>query len=494
MGDKKWIDGNVVNISKDELDVLQERGYNEDILPKPLNKRTMNRINYFTLWMGSIHNIPNYAAVGGFLFLGLSPINVIFALILSGVAVALVMIFNGMAGSKYGIPFSMQLRLTYGTMGSKLPGFLRGCVAAIAWFGLQNYSASLALKILLGKIWPGFLNVYPNFNFFGLDFAEFIAFTLFWLVNLAIGIGGGTVLNRFTAILNPLIYIIFIGMAIWSVRVSGGLGTILAFSPASSDVHPSLAVYLMIIASVLSVWAGPAASVSDFTQEAKSTKEQVIGQSLSLVIGYIIFAFSSVLILIGGSIHYKTNEWNILNIVDKWDNYPAIILAMLVLLMTTISTNATGNIVPAAYQLAALFPNKVNYKKGVLIAGVLSYIIMPWKLMQSAHGIMAFLNFIGALLGPVIGVMLAQYFVIKRQTIDINQLYMDKKVKDSRNSYIGINKSAYLATILGLVLSFLGNVVPVLKSLSSFSFLIGSFSSFLIYIILKMVRRKKDEI
>lgn len=481
-------------VSNEEVERYKARGYNEDMLPKTKERRNMSEKNYFTLWMGSVHNIPNYTAVGGFLFLGLSPINVIFALILSAIVVAAFMVLNGVAGSKYGIPFAMHLRSTYGDLGAKLPGFLRGCVAAIAWFGLQNYTGSLALLILIGKLWPDFLTLGGSFHFFGLSLPGLIAFTLFWAVNVLIGLGGGGALNKFTAILNPLIYLVFGGMAIWAVNVGGGIGNILAFTPTGSQVQHNapLFVYLMIITSVLAVWAAPGASVSDFTQNAKSTRDQALGQTASFLVGYIIFAFSSVAILIGGSIHYGVQEWNVLEIVEKWDSLPAICLAMLVFLLTTISTNATGNIIPAGYQLAALFPKKINYKKGVIIASVISYLIMPWKLMENASSIFAFLNIIGAVLGPVAGVMLAHFYLIKKQKIDLDALYMDTTADNKQNPYKGINKEAYFATIIALLISISGQFIPALKMISNLSWLVGFGLAFVIYWALKKVKTSKN--
>lgn len=478
-------------IDEKQLKKFKQRGYNEDVLPKTADKRNMSAKNYFTLWMGSVHNIPNYTAVGGFLFLGLSPLNVMLAIIISALAVAAFMVYNGKAGSRYGIPFAMQLRSTYGDIGAKLPGFLRGGVAAIAWFGLQNYTGSLALLILIGSFWPEFLTLGGDFSFFGINLPGLIAFTIFWAINVLIGFGGGGTLNKFTAILNPLIYIVFGGMAIWAINVAGGIGNILSYVPTGEVVqhNPPILVYLMIINSVLAVWAAPGSSVSDFTQSATSTRAQTIGQTASLLVAYVIFAFSSVAILIGGSIHYNVQEWNVLNIVDKWDSLPAATLAVVVLLMTTISTNATGNIIPAAYQLSALFPKKVNYKKGVLIAGIISYLIMPWKLMENSDSIFAFLNIIGAVLGPVAGVMLADYYVVKKQKIDLDALYMDKTADKTTNSYRGVNKEAYIATIVALLVSLSGQLIPSLQLISSLSWLIGAGLAFVIYTILKRVEK-----
>ncbi|ALS01389.1 allantoin permease [Enterococcus silesiacus] len=479
-------------ITEDELQRYRERGYNEDLLPKPLSKRMMGKMNYFTLWMGSVHNIPNYTAVGGFLFLGLSPINIMLALVISAMVVALFMTFNGRAGSKYGIPFAIHLRSTYGDIGAKLPGFLRGCVAAIAWFGLQNYTGSLALLILIGKIWPGFLTLGGDTMILGISVPGLIAFTIFWAVNMLIGFGGGKILNKFTAILSPMIYIVFGGMAIWAIGAAGGLGPILSYdvTGAAHNISPVF-VYLLIINSVLAVWAAPGASVSDFTQNAKSTKDQTIGQTASFLVGYGIFAFSSVVILIGGSIRYGIQEWNILNIVDRWDNSFAIIVAMLVFLLTTVSTNATGNIIPAAYQLCALFPKKIDYKKGVLLASVISFLIMPWKLMENAASIFIFLNTIGAVLGPVAGTMIANYYFVQRQKIDLNQLYLETNTDNNHNIYKGLNKPAYAATIAALVICLSGNFIPALKVISDISWIAGFASAFVLYLVLRKVFDKK---
>jgi len=473
-------------ITEEETKKFTERGYNEDMIPKSDKQRNMSMKNYFTLWMGSVHNIPNYTAVGGFLFLGISPVNVMLAIVVSSVVVSTFMIFNGRAGSKYGIPFAMQLRSAYGNLGAKLPGFLRGCVAAIAWFGLQTYTGSLALLVIMGKIWPGFLDIGGTFDFFGISAPGLIAFAIFWVLNVLIGFGGGDILNKFTGILSPLIYVVIIAMMIWAINAAGGLGPILSYdiSAASESVHPVLA-YFMIANSILGVWAAPGSSVSDFTQRAKSTKDQMIGQTLSLVTSYILFAFSSVIILIGGSISFGIEEWNIVNIINRWDNLPAVIIATGVFLMTTISTNATGNIIPAAYQLTALFPKKINYRRGVIIASVISFIIMPWKLMENSDSIFIFLNFIGAVLGPLAGVMITDFFIVHKQRIDLNQLYMETKGKGDKSQYRGVNKAAYIATILGLLISFSGQFIPSISVISDISWLVGFVAAGVIYLLLK---------
>ena len=471
-------------VSDQEVERFRERGYNDDMLPKTPAKRNMSVKNYFTLWMGSVHNIPNYAAVGGFLFLGLSPLNVMFALVISAILVAAFMILNGEAGSKYGIPFAMHLRSTYGNLGAKLPGFLRGCIAAIAWFGLQTYTGSLALTIILGKLFPGFLEIGGGAEFLGIGIPAFISFTIFWVLNVAIGLGGGGILNKFTAVLSPLIYVVVIGMSVWAVNAAGGMGNILAYSAGETASVNPLYIFFMIFNSVIAVWAAPGASVSDFTQNATSTATQRKGQALSLIVAYVIFAFSSVVILIGASIRYGSPFWDITTVIDEWDSVPAVIGATAVFLLSTISTNATGNIIPAGYQLAALFPKKLTYRGGVVIASVISFAIMPWNLMKNSDSIYTFLNTIGAVLGPVAGVMIAHYYFVAKRTIDLDALYMAEG-SDKSNPYQGLNVPAYIATIAALVISLSGSFIPALKFISDFSWFVGFFCAMFIYLVIR---------
>ena len=464
-------------------DLYKSRGYSDDLLPKLESQRNWKTFNYFTLWMGSVHNVPNYVMVGGFFILGLSTFSIMMAIILSAFIIALVMVFNGAAGSKYGVPFAMILRASYGVRGALLPGLLRGGIAAIMWFGLQCYAGSLAFLILLGKLWPEFLTLGGDFKLLGLSLPGMIAFLVFWLINVAIGFGGGKVLNKFTAILNPCIYIVFGGMAIWAISLVG-IVPILDYLPAGvAKAEHTGFLFLVVINAVVAVWAAPAVSASDFTQNARSFREQAVGQTLGLVVAYLLFAVAGVCIIAGASIHYGMDTWNVLDIVQKWDSLFASFFAVLVILMTTISTNATGNIIPAGYQIAAIAPTKLTYKNGVLIASIISLLICPWKLMENQDSIYLFLDIIGGMLGPVIGVMMAHYFIVMRGQINLDELYTapgDYKYFDN-----GFNVTAFLVTIVAVILSLGGKFIPLLEPFSRVSWFVGVIVAFAAYALLK---------
>ena len=471
------------DIEDNKREVYRSRGYPEDLLPKTKDKKNWRAFNYFTLWMGSVHNVPNYVAVGGFFILGLSTVSIMAAIILSALIIAFVMVMNGAAGSKYGIPFAMILRASYGVRGALLPGILRGCVAAIMWFGLQCYAGSLAFLILIGKLWPEFLTLGGDFNILGLSLPGLIAFIIFWAVNVAIGLGGGSILNKFTAVLNPCIYIVFGGMAIWAISLAG-FDNIISYVPANVVMaEHSGFMFLVVINAVVAVWAAPAVSASDFTQNASSFRQQAFGQTAGLVVAYILFAVASVCILAGASIHYGVDTWNVLDIVQKWDSLFASVFAVLVILMTTISTNATGNIIPAGYQIAAIAPKKLTYKNGVIIASLISLIICPWKLMENQESIYLFLDVIGGILGPVIGVMMAHYFVIMRRDIDLDTLYTE----DGNYKYYdnGFNTTAFVVTLISVILSLGGKFIPLLEPLSRISWFVGVITAFVLYVLIK---------
>lgn len=479
------------NLTKEELNKYRARGYSEVLLPKTTEKRNSSVRDYFTLWMGNLHNIPNYASVGGFLVLGLAPINVMLALVLGAILVGILFAYQGKFGSKYGLPFSMHLRSVYGERGAKLPGTLRGILAAIGWFGLQTYVGSQALLILVAEIWPGILEIGGDTMILGISIPGLIMFIIFWLLNVVLGMGETDFLNKFNTILTVLIYVLFIAMAVWGIRVGGGINNILNYAAEGSASTPTFLGFILVINAVLGFWSAPVASVSDNTQNATSTNAQMKGQIIGVVVGYLVFAVTSMSILIGSTIHYGMEQWDVLEIINQWDSFPAILFATLVLLLITINSNVVANLNPSGFQLAALFPGKINKKTGVIIAGVVGALIMPWRLMENPDSIYGFLNAVGAALGPVVGVMLYHYYVIDKQQVDIDLLLFDLNVKPSTTRYRGTNINAIVATIIGAVVALIGNFIPALSLLSQLSWFSGFLSALLSYGLLMKIRSEK---
>ncbi|WNS76910.1 NCS1 family nucleobase:cation symporter [Bacillus sp. DTU_2020_1000418_1_SI_GHA_SEK_038] len=460
---------------------VKAAGYSEDVLPTKEEERNWSFGNFSTVWMGSVHNIPNYIAIGGLFALGMSVGQVFAAIMVASIIIAAMLVLNGHAGSKYGLPFAMLLRLSYGTKGSMIPGILRGVIAAIMWFGFQTYAGSQALSILIGKLWPAYLTLGGDWSLLGLTLPGLLSFLIFWLFNVALIFGGMGFLGKFTNILSPLVYIVFGGMAIWAINLAGGIGPILAYTGSGVTGNKTI-IFIAAVTAVIAAWAAPIVNVSDFTRMAKSTKDQALGQTIGLVVTYLLFAVASIAIIVGSEIAFGTPIWNVLDVVARFDGTFAIAISVLTLCLTTLSVNVTGNIVPAGYQLASLFPKKITFKSGAIIAAIIGILVMPWKLMENATSIFTFLNIIGGILAPVTGVMLAQYFVISKSEIDLNELYAKKGKYNYKN---GFNVNAIITTIIAGVICLIGNFVPVLKPLYDMSWFVGIISAFIIYTLLE---------
>lgn len=470
-------------VNREELESL---GYSEDILPTRSEDRNWNIGNFTTLWMGTVHNIPNYIVIGGLFALGLSVGQVFAAIVAASIFLALTMVLNGHAGSKYGLPFAMLLRSSYGTKGAMIPGVLRGVIAAIMWFGFQTYAGSQALSILIGKLWPTYLTLGGDWNLLGLSLPALISFLLFWSVNVALIYGGMGFLGKFNNILSPLVYIVFGGMAIWAIKLAGGIGPILAYTGAGVQGNPVI-IFLAAVTAILAAWAAPIVSVSDFTRLARSTKDQAIGQTIGLVVTYLLFAVASISIIVGSEIAFGTPIWNVLDVVARFDGGFAVGISVLTLCLTTLSVNVTGNIVPAGYQLASLFPKTLTFRSGATIAAVIGILVMPWKLMENATSIFTFLNIVGGLLAPIAGVMFAHYFMVSKTEIDIKELYAGEGKYRYHN---GFNINAIITTVVAGVICLIGNFIPFFKPLYDISWFVGVISAITIYCLLEISSTK----
>lgn len=457
-------------------------GYSADILPTKEEERNWGTGNFFTVWMGSVHNIPNYIAIGGLFALGLSVGQVFAAIMAASVVIATMLVLNGHAGSKHGLPFAMLLRLSYGPKGAMIPGVLRGVISAIMWFGFQTYAGSQALSILIGKLWPTYLTLGGDWSFLGLTLPALLSFLIFWSFNVALIYGGMGFLGKFTNILSPLVYIVFGGMAIWAINLAGGIGPILSYTGTGLPGN-KIVIFFAAVTAVVAAWAAPIVNVSDFTKLAKSTKTQAVGQTVGLVVTYLLFAIASIAIIVGSEIAFGTPIWNVLDVVARFDGTFAIAISVLTLCLTTLSVNVTGNIVPAGYQLASLFPKKLTFKSGAIIAAITGILVMPWKLMENATSIFTFLNVIGGILAPVTGIMLAQYFILSKTNIDLNALYDSKKGKYYYTK--GFNVNAIVTTIFAGAICLIGNFVPILKPLYDMSWFVGIITAFILYTLLE---------
>lgn len=452
---------------------------NTDLLPTKLDARTWKFSHYFSIWIGSVHNVPSYVTIGGFFALGLSIWQVFFIIMISSIILAGMMTLNGHAGGKYGIPFSILLRTSFGRKGAIIPGVLRGIIAAIMWFGLQTYAGSLAVTILIAEFWEPYPTLGADWSFLGLSLANLISLLLFWMINVFFIFAGVDALGKLTKLLSPLVFVVFGGMSIWAINLAGGIIPILNFSEKGVEGN-SILIILSCISAILATWVAQILSVSDVTRYSRTNKGQSCGQIVGLLITYLLFAVASITIIIGSEIAFGVPIWNVLEVINRFDSKFAIILSLLTICLTTLSVNIVGNIIPAGYQLASLSPKRLNFKSGAFIGTIIGLLIMPWKLMESPTSIFTFLNMIGGMLSPVIGVMLADYFIIKKREINLQELYFPNSKGRFSN---GVNWPALLTTLFAGCISLIGRFINILEPIYNISWFTGVIVSVVLYLL-----------
>jgi allantoin permease len=462
--------------------------YNNDLLPTNIEARTWKFGQFFSVWMGSVHNIPSYVTIGGFFSIGLSIWQVFSVIMISSLILALLLVLNGQAGAKYGLPFSVLLRASYGKKGAIVPGILRGIVVAIMWFGLQTYAGSSALTILLGKFWPEYLLLGGNWSFFGLSLPELLSFLLFWCINVFFIFSGMDSLGRLTKLITPLIFLVFGGMSVWSIQLAGGITPILHHTTEGVDGNIFF-VFVACISAILATWVAQILSVSDITRYSRSNKEQSIGQIIGIIVTFLLFAVASITIIIGSEVAFGVPVWNVLDVIDQFESRFAIVLSLLTLCLATLSVNIVGNIIPAANQLTSLFPKRLSYKSSALFATIIGIMIMPWKLMENSTSIFAFLNMVGALLSPVIGIMITHFYIFSKRQLHVNELYVINKDLKLSNR---VNMPAMLATLLSGLFSIICSFVDILKPLYSISSFIGIIVAVIFYLVFYYSRNIKS--
>ncbi|PKY90791.1 allantoin permease [Aerococcus christensenii] len=430
-------------------------------------KVKMGMINYFTLWAQSVHSLPHYLTIALFLQSGYSPKTIFLGIMLGAVLASSVLALNGCAGSKYKLSFSRLVKISYGKEGGKGPGILRGLIIAMLWYGLQIYLGGQILMALLGKLFPAFLSLECPLLFGQGQLPMVLSYGLFWLLNVAFGIGGGKALNKVIGFITPIVYLGFGLLALGVLQTIGGIGEIFAFH---EEVTPfGLVLSVMIVANtILGIWAAPMVSVADFTQKATSTAAQVKGQVSGLLFSYLFFAFTSLILLRGGAFAYGVKSYNFLEIIQRLQMGPGSIAFLLLFLLTTLVTNVTGNMVPAAYQLMALFPKRLSYSKSVVGVAILSFLSMSWRWGDQ---LTIFLNGIGSLLGPITGVMLAHFYWVKHQHLSEKDLVLEK--------ISPFHKEAYVATLIGTLGVYVLKVLSAFSALTQMSWLVGFGLSFL---------------
>jgi NCS1 family nucleobase:cation symporter-1 len=454
--------------------------YNADIAPTDTSQRTWSLYNYLSLWIGMAHNIPTYLMAGGFIVLGMSWWEAILTVLLGNLIVLIPILLNSHPGTKYGIPFPVLARASFGVVGAGLPALLRALVAA-GWFGIESAIGGQAVETFLLQIIPGWGHVANLFTFVGMNFGGWIGFAIFWFLNIWVIYHGMDAVKRFEAWAGPSVLALGIGLLIWAYTNAHGFGPMMG-QPAKVHGAAFWAVFVPALTSVVGFWATLSLNIPDFTRFAKSQRAQAWGQALGLPTTMTVFSGIGVLVTSATIVVYHQAISDPVTLLGHFHNVLVLAVSLAAVVVATLSVNVAANIVSPAYDFIQLFPRQLNFARGGLVTGILGVLMAPWLLISNPHiYIFDWLNVYSGFLGPIAAILIADYWVFRQRTYVVTELYQRTGRYYYRN---GFNPRAIWALAAGIVISLIGAIVPALGWLFSYSWFVGFVVSFAVYLAL----------
>ena len=472
--------------------------YSEDLAPIPQSKRTWNTWNYAALWISMSLCIPTYMLASSLIGGGMNWWQAILTIFLGNAIVLIPMILNGHAGAKYGIPFPVFARASFGVKGANIAAMLRAIVAC-GWFGIQTWIGGFAIYQML-RLWLPAIESLPQIfpSSFGLQTGPAITFFLFWMVNMYVIYLGVESIKKLLVFKAFFLPIAALALLIWAIYVVHGLGPILE-EPSKFKTNAAFwDFFFPALTGMVGFWATLSLNIPDFTRYAISQKAQIKGQVIGLPTSMTLFSFIGVVVTSATIILYGEAIWDPLVLAGKFTDKFVVSIAMIAVAIATLASNIAANMVSPANDFANLSPSKISFRTGGYITGFIGILIFPWKLIVDATGyIFTWLVGYSSLLGPVGGIMIADYYFIRKQQLNTIELYKNKGIYTFSN---GFNKAAIIALLLGILPNIPGflitiklmssNAVPVwVGHLYHYAWFVGFFVSGIIYFF--MMKKEK---
>ena len=430
---------------------------NADLLPVAPERRTWNWWHIASLWIGMAICIPTYTLASGLVDQGWTWQAAVGAVVLGNLVVLLPIALNSHAGTRYGIPFPVMARASFGVLGANVPALLRGLVAC-GWFGIQTWIGGWAIYKLIEVVWPGIATL-PQLlpAFVGLNTGEFLCFMIFWALNVWIVLRGMDSIKFLETWGSPFLLAVGAALFIWAWVRAGGIGPMLQNPPNARGGLSS--IFGAGLTSAVAFWGTMALSIPDFSRYARSQRDQVIGQAVGLPGTMALFAFIGAAVTSATAVIFGTRIADPVALLARIGGPVMIMLSMAGLTVATLTTNIAANIVAPANGFSNVAPHRISFKQGAMITAVIGIVMMPWRLYNDAAAyIFTWLIGYGALLGPVAGIMIADYFVLRRGILAVEDLYRRGGVYEYSR---GWNWIAIVAFVLGVAPSLPGFVAAL---------------------------------
>jgi nucleobase:cation symporter-1, NCS1 family len=455
--------------------------YNEDLAPVSRARRSWGTYNYAALWVAMSVNIPTYMLASGMIAGGMNWRQALATVFLGNVLVLVPMLLNAHAGARYGIPFPVFARASFGVLGANIAAVLRALVAC-GWFGINAWiggEAINAMVIALDPRWAAF------------HWGVTICFAAFWLLNVLVIVRGIETIRVLEGISAPCLLVLGLALLIWAGTKAGGFGPMLRAPSQFRDFRSFFRVFAPSLTGVVGFWATVALNIPDFTRYARSQRAQMLGQALGLPTTMTFYSFIGIAVTSATTIIFGQALWHPVDVLSRLGNPLAVIVAMVALLVATLNVNVAANIVSPANDFSNLSPRHIRFRTGGLITCVLGLAMQPWRLLAT-HGsyINGWLVGYSGILGPIAGVMICDYFVIRKKIILVEDLYRRGGFYEFTH---GVNWRAVAALMLGCGVAFVGLVVPAVRVLYNYAWFVGFAVSFVAYYALMRTRPTEAE-
>jgi len=457
--------------------------YNEDIAPTRVMQRTWNKWNVAALWVGMSICVPTYI-LGGVLtaYFGLSVTEALWTIFLANVIILIPLTLNAFPGTKYGIPFPVVLRSSFGIVGSNIPALIRALVAC-GWFGIQTLFGGIAIHLLFSAVSDSWAALGSK--------GEVLGFFIFWILNLWVVIRGSESVKHLEALAAPLLLLVAIGLIFWAWP-KASVVDLLATPATRPEGTPFAGYFFSALTAMVGFWATLSLNIPDFSRFAASQKSQIAGQIIGLPLTMFLFAGLGVLLTSASSQMVGETVSDPINLIGRIDSTFWVILSMLMIILATISTNTAANIVSPTNDFQNVAPKLINQTKGVIVTGIIGVALMSWELLKKMGWLDSdvsveslYSNWLlgySSLLGPIAGIMIVDYFLIKKQYYVLPDLYRDDGV------YPAWNTAGFIAFLIPVGLTLVAITTDRLDWFYDYGWFTGSILGGILYYVASQMR------
>lgn len=474
-----------VELDADDLRALQDSPlYNPDLAPVPLGERKWTTYNFAALWISMAHCIPTYMLASGLIDSGMSWWQALFTILLGNTIVLVPILLNSHPGTRYGVPFPVLLRSSFGTYGANLPALMRAVVAC-GWFGINAWIGGAVLNTFFTAVFPGWPHLLGSAPIGGYLGSQWLSFLLFWGLNILVIYRGMELVRRLENFAAPFVLVMAAVLLTWAVWRAKGLGPIID-QPGRLSGAGFWKVFPLALTGMVGFWATLSLNMPDFTRYGRSQREQMLGQAVALPTTMLGFSAMAVIITSATAVIFGRVIWKPELLIGELKEPLWVGLSALTLVIATLAVNIAANVVSPANDFANAWPRRITFRRGALCTGILGILFMPWKLTEDAHSyIVNWLVLYSGGLGSVAAVMIVDYWVLRRGVLKLHDLYVPGGAYRYSS---GWNLRAVAATALGCALAWGGLVVPALKPLFDFSWFVGFAAAGVSYFLLMSQR------